>query len=42
MKPAAPSAAPSVDAAHFRHVVGHLPSGVTVVTTAEGGRGGTA
>lgn len=38
MKPAAPSAAPSVDAAQFRHVVGHLPSGVTVVTTAAGGR----
>lgn len=25
--------APSVDAAHFRHVAGHLASGVTVVTT---------
>jgi flavin reductase (DIM6/NTAB) family NADH-FMN oxidoreductase RutF/DNA-binding GntR family transcriptional regulator len=33
MKPATTSTVPSVDAAHFRHVVGHLPSGVTVVTT---------
>ncbi|GIE97452.1 flavin reductase [Paractinoplanes rishiriensis] len=28
--------APSVDAAHFRHVVGHLASGVTVITTGTG------
>ncbi len=38
MKPAPSSTAPSVDAAHFRHVVGHLASGVTVVTTAADGR----
>lgn len=41
MKPASTSAAPSVDAAHFRHVVGHLASGVTIVTAeAEGKRHG--
>jgi flavin reductase (DIM6/NTAB) family NADH-FMN oxidoreductase RutF/DNA-binding GntR family transcriptional regulator len=36
--------APEVDAATFRHVVGHLPSGVTLVTTrtAEGDFGMTA
>ena len=28
----------SVDASHFRHVVGHLASGVTVVTTRSDGR----
>jgi len=38
MKPASSSAAPSVDAAHFRHVVGHLASGVTIVTAEAGGK----
>ena len=38
MKPVSTSTAPSVDAAHFRHVVGHLASGVTVVTTEAGGK----
>ncbi len=33
MKPAPTGTAPSVDAGHFRYVVGHLASGVTVVTT---------
>jgi flavin reductase (DIM6/NTAB) family NADH-FMN oxidoreductase RutF/DNA-binding GntR family transcriptional regulator len=38
------SGGPEVDAATFRHVVGHLPSGVTLVTTrtAEGDFGMTA
>ncbi len=31
-------AAPLVDPQQFRHVVGHLPSGVTVITTKAGGR----
>lgn len=38
MEPAPDSTARSVDPAHFRHVVGHLASGVTVVTTEAGGR----
>jgi flavin reductase (DIM6/NTAB) family NADH-FMN oxidoreductase RutF/DNA-binding GntR family transcriptional regulator len=38
MKPVSTSTTPSVDAAHFRHVVGHLASGVTVVTTEAGGK----
>ena len=38
MKPVSTSTAPSVDAAHFRHVVGHLASGVTVVTTEAAGK----
>lgn len=29
--------APAIDAAHFRHVMGHLPTGVCVVTAIEGG-----
>ena len=33
MKPAPTGTAPSVDPGHFRYVVGHLASGVTVVTT---------
>jgi len=28
---------PTVDERHFRHIVGHLASGVTVITTADGG-----
>jgi flavin reductase (DIM6/NTAB) family NADH-FMN oxidoreductase RutF/DNA-binding GntR family transcriptional regulator len=32
LEPVSTSTAPTVDAAHFRHVVGHLASGVTVVT----------
>lgn len=38
MEPAPTRIAASVDAPHFRHVVGHLASGVTVVTTRAGGR----
>ncbi|MGH3341472.1 MAG: flavin reductase [Carbonactinosporaceae bacterium] len=33
-----PPGARIVDREMFRHVIGHFPSGVTVVTTAEGGR----
>lgn len=36
MKQASTSSAPVVDPVHFRHVVGHLASGVTVLTTAAG------
>ncbi|MFF0371671.1 flavin reductase [Micromonospora sp. NPDC005087] len=38
MKPASTSTDRSVDAANFRHVVGHLASGVTVVTTEADGK----
>ena len=38
MNQAVTEAAPLVDPHQFRHVVGHLPSGVTVVTTQVGGR----
>lgn len=38
MEPAPTRTPPSVDAARFRHVVGHLASGVTVVTTEADGR----
>ena len=38
MNQAVTAAAPLVDPHQFRHVVGHLPSGVTVVTTKVGGR----
>jgi flavin reductase (DIM6/NTAB) family NADH-FMN oxidoreductase RutF/DNA-binding GntR family transcriptional regulator len=38
MNQAVTAAAPVVDPHTFRHVVGHLPSGVTVITTKVGGR----
>jgi flavin reductase (DIM6/NTAB) family NADH-FMN oxidoreductase RutF len=38
MNQAVTAAAPPVDPHQFRHVVGHLPSGVTVITTKVGGR----
>ncbi|GAA3774385.1 hypothetical protein GCM10022225_72640 [Plantactinospora mayteni] len=38
MNPGSTGTAGSVDAAHFRHVVGHLASGVTVITTETGAR----
>ncbi|WP_433528423.1 flavin reductase [Micromonospora sp. CA-263727] len=38
MNPASTNTPPSVDAAHFRHVVGHLASGVTVITTEAGAK----
>jgi flavin reductase (DIM6/NTAB) family NADH-FMN oxidoreductase RutF/DNA-binding GntR family transcriptional regulator len=38
MKPVRMRTAPSVDPSHFRYVVGHLASGVTVVTAEAGSR----